>query len=70
MSLRREKPDPFKPQEQYNDLSLVEFNQLATYNAERGRGLLHAAEWQGKMAVLQQRFDVAERRRFEARRGA
>lgn len=50
--------------ERFNGLSQVELNQLGTYNAERARGITHTAEWQQKMAELQQRFNAAERRRF------
>lgn len=72
MSLwRRRKPGPFDPQERFNGLSQVELNTLGTYNAERGRGVVHAAEWQAEMAVLQARFDAAERERLlQHRNGA
>lgn len=35
-----------------------EIEQLATYNAERARGLVHTPEWVEKMAELQARFDA------------
>ena len=31
---------------------------LATYNSERGRGLIHTAKWMAQMARLQARFDA------------
>ena len=33
------------------------FWKLATYNAERARGILHTEEWQEKMSVEQALFD-------------
>ncbi len=33
------------------------FNILATYNAERSRGIKHTKEWQQRMAELQRHFD-------------
>jgi hypothetical protein len=51
-------PDnPNEPSEQYNGLSYYELNQLATYNAERSRGIVHTPEWDAKMAALQRRFN-------------
>jgi hypothetical protein len=38
-------------------MSHEEINQLATYNAEISRGLLHSQEWIAKMQELQRRFD-------------
>ncbi len=35
-----------------------EWWQLATYNAEVGRGLVHTRQWKEKMAVEQARFDA------------
>jgi hypothetical protein len=40
-----------------------EVDQLARYNSERGRGLVHTPEWQAKMAGLQQRWDRADQAR-------
>ena len=60
---RRGRKDPSAPQERYNGLSYVEFTQLATYNAERGRGIMHTPEWEAAMAALQARFDQGERER-------
>lgn len=34
---------------------------LATYNAERARGLVHSSEWAEYMATEQQRFDHAHK---------
>lgn len=42
------KHEPLDPQE---------VTTLATYNAERGRGIVHTMEWQAKMDVLQRRFN-------------
>ena len=33
-----------------------EFNDLAIYNAERSRGIVHTAEWDARMAAEQARF--------------
>src|SRR5260221_5167802 len=33
-----------------SDLTFSELEQLATYNAERARGIMHTPEWQAKMA--------------------
>jgi hypothetical protein len=46
-------------------LTEYEVNQLATYNAERARGIVHTPGWQAQMAVLQARFDVAAHARME-----
>jgi hypothetical protein len=42
-----------------NDLSREEIGTLGRYNAERHRGITHTAEWQERMAALQERFDRA-----------
>lgn len=34
------------------------FDQLATYNAERYRGIMHTPEWRAKMADLQREYDA------------
>ncbi len=34
------------------------FDPLATYNAERSRGIVHTPQWQAKMAALQAEFDA------------
>jgi hypothetical protein len=41
-----------------------EFAQLATYNAEVARGIVHTPEWKAKMAHEQERFDWQTRREF------
>lgn len=38
-----------------------EFDLLATYNAERARGLVHTPEWSERMARAQEKFDVEAR---------
>lgn len=35
------------------------FEPLATYNAERSRGIVHTAEYDARMAELQREFDAA-----------
>lgn len=39
-----------------------EFQQLADYNAEVNRGLMHTDEWKAKMAVEQRRFNKKQYR--------
>jgi hypothetical protein len=34
----------------------AKFSALATYNAERARGIMHTAEWDAKMADLQREW--------------
>lgn len=34
------------------------WQQLATYNAERARGIMHTQEWQDRMAEEQRRYDA------------
>lgn len=34
---------------------------LATYNSERARGIVHSPEWQERMARLQAHFDQQQR---------
>lgn len=34
------------------------FDVLATYNAERARGIVHTPEWADEMAELQREFDA------------
>lgn len=38
-----------------------EFDDLALYNAERARGIMHTPEWQAKMAHRQSIFDWHQR---------
>jgi hypothetical protein len=35
----------------------IDFHALATYNAERGRGLIHTRKWEKEMEILQERFN-------------
>ena len=37
------------------------FEDLARYNAERGRGIMHTREWRDKMAGIQADFDQCQR---------
>lgn len=39
------------------DMSEQDFHELATYNGEVARGLVHTAEWKAKMAVFQERWN-------------
>jgi hypothetical protein len=41
-----------------------EFEPLAVYNAERGRGIVHTAEYDAAMAALQEQFDHWIRERY------
>ncbi len=41
-------------------LTADELTQLATYNAECARGILHAASWKAAMKDLQVRFNQAK----------
>lgn len=38
---------------------MSEWTNLATFNSERARGLVHTQEWRQLMAVEQERFDKA-----------
>lgn len=58
------KHDPWTPQERYNGLSEYEFNLLAGYNGEQGRGIAHTPLWQAQMAELQAKFDAGKRERL------
>ena len=40
-----------------HSLTDEELHQLAVYNAEVARGLVHTQEWQERMKVLQQKYD-------------
>jgi hypothetical protein len=46
---------------EFGGLTQHEMEQLATYNTERDRGLMHTPEWQEKMRSLQVMFDRAVR---------
>lgn len=37
-----------------------EFAELANYNAERSRGIVHTSEWDARMVVDQERFDAQQ----------
>jgi hypothetical protein len=52
VSRRRREREPF------------EFMELATYNSEVARGLLHTPEWKAKMAAEQERFNRWRDERF------
>lgn len=39
-----------------------DFDELACYNAERARGLVHTPEWQQRMEHEQRRFDMSRGR--------
>ena len=43
-----------------------EFNDLARYNAEVARGIVHTPEWREKMAEEQRRFNEQQRKRILA----
>jgi len=42
-----------------NKYRASQWNELATYNAEVARGIVHTPEWQHRMAELQADFDSA-----------
>lgn len=42
-----------------------EWNQLATYNAEVARGIVHTPEWVEKMRLEQERFDAGRESMLE-----
>lgn len=42
-------------------MKTYEFDDLATYNAERARGIVHTPEWQEKMKHRQSIFDWQQR---------
>jgi hypothetical protein len=44
-------------------LTQREVSELATYNAECSRGIVHREDWRERMAGLQARFDAAAARR-------
>ena len=41
-------------------------HELATYNSERARGLVHTDEWNQRMAAAQAAFDAARRAEIHA----
>lgn len=44
----------------------TKFSALATYNAERARGIVHTAEWDAKMTTLQHEWDATLGRGYPA----
>ena len=64
MRWRRLRRDPWEPSERYSGLSEYEFNTLAAYNGEKGRGITHTPSWQAEMARLQTRWNTGERERM------
>jgi hypothetical protein len=55
----------FEPQDKWGGLNKVEFDQLSRYNGERAHGIVHTEKWQADMAVLQLRFNRAEREIYD-----
>jgi hypothetical protein len=49
-------PTPIIRTDLNQPLETWELDQLATYNSERTRGIVHTDEWKAKMARLQERF--------------
>ncbi len=41
-------------------LTEQDYYDLARYNGERARGIVHSAEWQTRMAALQARYNQME----------
>lgn len=41
----------------YEENEPYEFAELATYNSERARGIVHTPEWVRRMEAEQERFD-------------
>lgn len=39
------------------DMTEQDFHELAAYNGEVSRGLVHTAEWKAKMVVFQERWN-------------
>ena len=64
MRWRRLQRDPWQPQERYNGLSECDFELLARYSGEKGRGVAHTPLWQAQMARLQERWNAGERDRM------
>ena len=54
----RHKKDDITTEPTIHGLTNLELDQLATYNAERSRGIVHSDTWQNKMLVYQQTFDA------------
>lgn len=47
-------------------LSESQLHELATYNSEKERGILHSQSWHDKMAQFQFAYDQAARKRMNA----
>lgn len=46
-----------RPRDEWGGLNQLELDQLATYNGERARGIVHTDEWNENMRKLQARYD-------------
>lgn len=46
------------------DLDSTRWDELAQYNSERARGIVHTPEWQLRMVEVQQEFDLMMRREY------
>ena len=44
-----------------DDLTVTELSELATYNAEYARGIMHTEDWKRYIAGLQARFNKMSR---------
>ena len=55
---RKKQPPPWA-----SVLHRHEVDQLATYNAERARGIVHTDRWKAEMAEVQRRFNWAMKAR-------
>jgi hypothetical protein len=49
------------------DMTAQDVHELATYNNEVNRGIVHTQEWKAKMAVLQERWNRWATREAESR---
>jgi hypothetical protein len=65
MPKRTRKTDPVA---EWEAQAKARLDRLATYNAERARGIAHTPEYDERMAVIQERFDaeVAQEAQWEA----
>jgi hypothetical protein len=56
------RPTPFRAwrtrRRRAREFDRLGFHELATYNAEKGRGVVHTPAMQAKMAVLQAQYDL------------
>jgi len=48
------------------DYPPYEFQDLAVYNSERARGIVHTEEWDQRMAIQQRLFNEQQLRRWDA----